>query len=191
MQKLFLQSDPGHGSAAVYIDREYRAHRGFSLLELMVVVVVALISTAIALPLVKNAVTSFQLKSATSSLTSLIQATRYRAIAAGYEFQLVMTKSTSTYQLQSDTSNSGCPATSCTNITTINGNLAGSGSLWGSSVAATLGQDTTLLFHPSGLVGLVSGAPQVGGVSQITVSYGNVAPETISITNYGYVSVKP
>src|SRR5437588_6507435 len=76
-------------------------HRGFSVLELLVTLAVALILTAMAVPLLRSSMRDYQLRSAVSSVTGAIQATRYRALSAGYPFRLVL-KAAGTSQVQSE-----------------------------------------------------------------------------------------
>src|SRR5215470_13377343 len=83
------------------------ASRGFTLLELLFTVLIGIILTAIALPLINNVMTNFKLRSAVASVTGAIQTTRFQAISAGYAYQVVFDKTASTYQVQSDPNHTG------------------------------------------------------------------------------------
>lgn len=151
-------------------------HRGYTLAELMVVVAIIIIAIAIAVPLVQNASRIYKMRSAVISVSGAIQRTRFQAISSGYPFRLVLTQATSTYQVQSNP----CPPSNppCW------GNLGGTVPLSGSSVPATINQDTTLVFQPNGSVQATTGAPtlQLTYVGQ---------QETITVTNYGSISLNP
>jgi prepilin-type N-terminal cleavage/methylation domain-containing protein len=62
-----------------HIDRKHR-ERGFSLIELMVVLVIALVLSAMAAPQVLNAVNQFKLRNATVELSGIIQQARSRSV---------------------------------------------------------------------------------------------------------------
>jgi prepilin-type N-terminal cleavage/methylation domain-containing protein len=141
---------------------------GFTLIELIITLVIALVMTVIALPLITNVYRSYQVNAAVSAITGAIQSTRYQAISAGYPFQVVFSKANSTFQVQSDPNRIGT-------FTNVGGAvpLPASGTV-------VLGQDTTLQFHPGGLVTAALGSTTLtmtchGKTESITVStYGNI-----------------
>jgi prepilin-type N-terminal cleavage/methylation domain-containing protein len=167
---------------------------GFSLMELVVTVAIVLIVAAIAIPLVQNAMGSYQFQSGVVSATGAIRSTRYQAIANGYPFQLVFSKANSTFQVQKDPTQ--------TTFGTFDGNFANVGSaLPLSSSAATpgLSADLTLQFSPSGAVKVVtvsSGTTTVtscggtGNPCQLVLAYGGKT-ETITVSAYGNINVTP
>jgi prepilin-type N-terminal cleavage/methylation domain-containing protein len=155
--------------------------RGFTLLEMLFAVVIVVVLTAIAIPLMTNVLAVYRMRSAVSSVTGLIQSARYQAISSGYAYQVVLTKSTSTYQVQSDptwptatTFTNYCvpPATSCPVP------------LSNSGIVAVLGTDTTLQFRPSGMVTAIVGS------TTLTLTYGGKV-ETITVSSYGNIKVTP
>lgn len=150
--------------------------RGFTAIELMVTVAIVIITVAMAIPLVQNATKTFKLRSAVASLTGAIQGARYQAISHGYQYQLILSSVASTYQLQSNP----ClpPLAACW------GNVGHAVPLSGSSAAATISADTTLVFHPSGLVQATTGA------QTFTLTYSG-SPEVFTVTNYGKITVTP
>lgn len=153
--------------------------RGFTAVELLVTVAIVIITVAMAIPLIQNATNTFRLRSAVASLTGVIQQARYQAISHGYSYQLIMNSATSTYQLQSNPcSPQPPPAAACW------GNVGGTVPLSGSSVNATLSANTTLVFHPSGLVQATT------GTQNFTLTYSG-SPEAFTVTNYGKVTVTP
>ncbi len=80
--------------------RRYANARGFSMVELLLVVAVGLILTGIAVPQVKSGMYRYRLNGAVASATWAIQSTRYQALMAGYPYQVVFTKATNEYQIQ-------------------------------------------------------------------------------------------
>ena len=160
--------------------RSSRSQRGFSMLELLVTLAVALILVAMAVPLVRSSMRDYQLRSAVSSVTGAIQATRYRALSAGYPFRLVLDKAAGTFQVQSEPP----PAVAFSNV----GSAA---PLSGSSVAAILNTDTTLEFHPSGrILCPVGTVDATTGVTTLTLTLTGKT-ETITISRYGNINVTP
>src|SRR5262249_7362060 len=110
--------------------------RGFTAVELMVVLTIIILGSVIAVPLVQNASRTYRVRSAVVSLTGAIQATRYQAISNGFQYRLAMSKANSNYQVQQNP----ClpPAAACW------ANVGGTIPLSGSSVPATINQDTVL-----------------------------------------------
>jgi Tfp pilus assembly protein FimT len=145
--------------------------RGFSTVELFLVMIVGTILTAIAIPQVNSVMNQYRLQSAVASSTWAIQSTRYQALTAGYPYQVVFTQSTGAYQVQ----NLPPGATTYANVGT-------SVPLSGSPV--TLNQDTTLLFKPNGSVTATT------GTLNFTLSYQG-ATKSITVSNYGNISVTP
>src|SRR5262249_57611112 len=73
--------------------------RGFTAVELMVVLTIIILGSVIAVPLVQNASRTYRVRSAVVSLTGAIQATRYQAISNGFQYRLAITNATSNYQV--------------------------------------------------------------------------------------------
>lgn len=150
--------------------RRYGNARGFTLVELIMVVLVGSILTAAAIPQIQRALYAYRLRSAVDSATWAIQSTRYQALQEGYPYQVVFTASTGKYQIQNLPS-----GTTYTNV-------GSAVPLSGTAIAMT--PNTTLQFKPNGSV-----VASVGGLS-FTISYQGTT-ETITVTNYGNVSVTP
>lgn len=172
MGKFLKNCSFGVGNRAAVGEPKTAKARGYTIIELMVTVAIVIIAVSIAIPLVQHATNTFKLRSAVASLTGAIQGARFQAISHGYQYQLVLNKAASTYQLQSNPTGAAW------------GNVGGAIPLSGSSVAATLNQDTTLLFHPSGLVQATTGAQ----VFNLTFAG---SQEQFSVTNYGKIVVTP
>lgn len=153
--------------------KQPRQSRGFTLIEMMMVVVIGLIVAAMSIPTVNNVMNTYRLRAAVSSVTGAIQTTRYQAISSGYAFQIVLNKANTTFQVQSDPGRTGTFA-----------NVGNAIPLASSSIAVALGADTTLQFRPSGLVQATTGS------TTLTLTFGGKT-ETITVSNYGNVKVTP
>jgi Tfp pilus assembly protein FimT len=74
---------------------------GFTALELVVVVAIEMILAAVTIPVVQNTLRNLAMRSAIAFLTGAISSTRYQAIFSGCKTQAVFTKSSYSYQVQS------------------------------------------------------------------------------------------
>lgn len=164
------------------LNTSQRQARGFSLLELTVVMAIIVITTVISLPMIRASLTAYTVNTAVTSITGAIQTTRYRALQNGYPFEITFTKSNSTYQILSDVNNSGTFAqVGNTEPFSTTNNLLG---------ATT----TTLVLHPGGAVNCpaCSGTQlDASGDFLLTVTYSNAPTETITVSPYGRITVTP
>ncbi len=162
-----------------------RASRGFTLLELVLVVAVGMILSAIAIPIIGNTMRVYAMRSAVSSLTGAISSSRYQAIFHGCKSQVVISHATYSYQVQSEAPAFGA-APGCAAAFT---NVGTAIPLMGRGVA--LGADLTLTFSPGGSV--ISNP--VASPITLTLTYPGftttVPAETITVSNYGNVTVAP
>ena len=150
--------------------------RGFTLIEVMIALVIGVILTAMAIPQVKSTIDRYRLRGAVASATWAIHSTRYEALKDGCPYQVVITKSTNSYQLQSAFDGSGaCTTTTFTNV-------SGSNPVPLSGASTLINQNTTLRFKPNGVVS----AP-VGGLT-FSISYQGKTG-TVTVSNYGNVSI--
>jgi len=136
--------------------------RGFSIVELMIVVLVGTVLTAISIPLYKSAMTNMQMNSVVSAISGAISQTRYASIMNSHVYTLVFTVPANTYvvtDVTASTTNATVPLPSTAIL--ING-----------GTAATY----TFTLCPNGAV---SGA---GGVCPPTT---NTTPPALSVTNSG------
>jgi len=179
-----------------------RRQEGFSLIEMVIVMAIILILSAVAIPMVTAAVNAYRLRSATNAVTGLIKTTRFQAMSAGYPYQIIFTEATSSYQLQQDTlinPNTGQYDGNYVNVTST----GSSGTISGTSANVTFNTDLTLQFSPSGAVKYVTGngvAANLAATScsngngancTLTLSYSRTPNETIVVTGYGNVTVTP
>jgi prepilin-type N-terminal cleavage/methylation domain-containing protein len=152
-----------------------RNSRGFTLIELVVVVAIGLVLGAIAIPIIQRSLNYFKFRSAVSSVTGAIQSARYQAIFHGCSYQVVFNAANLTYQLSGETALAP-PALGCSAVfapvTVAPIPIAASG--------VTLGANTTLQFSPGGAVTPVP--------TTITLTSGpNTA--TIQVFSYGRLNV--
>ena len=151
-----------------------RGTRGFTLIEILLAVLIGSILTVIAIPQVKTAVNRYRLQSAVTTATWAIQSTRYQALMEGYPYQVVLSSSANTYQIQNLPSGS------------TYSNVGSAVPLSGSSI--TLSASTTLQFKPNGYVSATVGALSFnisyqGLCQKVTVSnYANITLSTIAAT---------
>ncbi len=164
-----------------HLDRR-RASRGFTLVELMLVVAVGLILAGMAVPVIQNTMHVYALRSAITSLTGAISSSRYQAIFHGCKSQVVFTAASYSYQVQSEAPAYGGLA--CAAAFTNVGNavpLQGHG--------PTLGANITLTFSPGGAV---TSTPAASPITLVLTYPGTALPaETITVSNYGNVTVAP
>jgi len=141
-------------------------------MELMVVVGILIVTTAIAVPVLKTASSTWAVRSAVAEITGVIHSTRYQAISNGYQYQIIMNKAAATFQIQNNPT-----GTAWVNVGQTNP-ISGTGS------QATINQDTTLLFTPGGMVQAPTGALNFNLTVKGTT-------KTITVTNYGNITVTP
>jgi prepilin-type N-terminal cleavage/methylation domain-containing protein len=143
--------------------------RGFTMLELLIVLAIGMILTAMAIPQVKTQMYRYRLQGAVASSTWAIQSTRYQALMEGYPYQVVFTKSTNSYQIQDLPPGSS----SYTNV----GN-----SVPLSGAATVLNQDTTFQFKPNGYVN------DPANLYYLTITYQNMC-QKVTVTNYARITL--
>jgi type II secretory pathway pseudopilin PulG len=156
-----------------------RTSAGFSTLELLVVVAIGIVTTAIAIPMVQNSLRYYALREATSAVTGAIQANRYNAIFHGCQYQVVFTAATNSYTVATTADPAG--GGSC--LTAL-GTPSAAVPLPGTTQGVSLGGNYTLVFYASGKVT----APASMTLSIPSTSF---TPETITVSNYGSVNVTP
>lgn len=150
---------------------ERRGLRGFSIVELLTVVLVGGILTAMAIPKIQSSLNLYHLNGAVASTTWAIQSTRYQALVQGVQYQVVFNATTNTYQIQS----SADGGTTFTNAG-VNGAVPISGS------AVVLNQNTTLRFKPNGYVSAPVGA------LNYTVTFQGLSQQ-VCVSNYANIKV--
>jgi prepilin-type N-terminal cleavage/methylation domain-containing protein len=162
--------------------RRHAASRGFSLIELVFVVLIGLVLSSMAVPVIQSSFRYFQLRSAVSSLTGAIQSTRYQAVFHGCSYKIVFTAATYNYQVSSEAPLAAAPTVCAAAFTNVGAAIP----LTGNGI--TLNADATFTFSPSGAV-----TPGAGNaVAGIVLTQTHIqSPETITVSNYGKVLVTP
>jgi len=163
-------------------NREKHAEAGFSMLEVALVMGIALLMAAMAIPTARSAIATYQLSAAVDSVTGAIQGARYQAIMHGYPYQVDIDSTTNLIQISSQIP----PATTYTATgsavplsaqpVTVGVGTAGSG----------FAGHATLQLKANGAVTIASGqaAPMV-----LTITYNNTT-RTITVSNYASIKVQ-
>jgi type II secretory pathway pseudopilin PulG len=138
--------------------------------ELLLVVSLVTVLTAMAIPKFSSAMSSYKLNAAVESAEGAIQATRYQAIMHGYQYQVAFDATHNTYQVLSEVP----PATTFSNV---------GSAIPLSGAPITVSAATTLLLKPNGSVSATAGA------MNFSISYQG-ATKTLTVSNYGSISVQ-
>jgi prepilin-type N-terminal cleavage/methylation domain-containing protein len=149
-----------------------RREAGFSLLEIMFVLVIIGIVSAIALPMTKNFLKSYHLSAGVKAITGAIQSTRYLAIMNGYHYNITLDPSLLTYQIASK------PA-GATSFTNVKNPIP-----WSATNDVSMTPLTTLEFYPGGTVVATTGS------MTFTVTNGTTI-ETVTVSGVGNINVSP
>lgn len=157
-----------------------RTQKGFTLIEMMFVLLIAGITVVMAVPLVNNVTSYFRLRGAVSSVTGAIQSARYQAIFQGCPYQVVFLATANTYQVKKS-----CPSTGTFVVDCPGGLTACAVPLSGTGTPITLNGDITLNFSPGGKITSAT-SPMV-----MTITYSTKPPETITVSSYGSINVTP
>jgi prepilin-type N-terminal cleavage/methylation domain-containing protein len=157
-----------------------RSQKGFTLVEIMFVLLIAGITVVMAVPLVSNVTSYFRLRGAVSSVTGAIQAARYQAIFQGCPYQVVFAATPNTYQIRKSCPSNGTFVNDCPgSLTSCPVPLSGTGT------PITLNADITLNFSPGGKITSTT-SPMA-----MTITYSTKPPETITVSSYGSINVNP
>jgi len=157
------------------------AESGFTLMELMVVMVIGLVMTAVSVPLLSRVFAAYKMNSAIAAVNGGILKSRYQAISAGYPFALVINGVNSTVQVQSDPTDTGAFANVGKPVPF-------------SSLPNIVGANMTLVFRPGGAIQ----CPQCSAAQKdakgnwlIILNYAKLPTETLTVSPYGQITVKP
>jgi type IV fimbrial biogenesis protein FimT len=156
--------------------RRANGARGFTLIELVVVVAIVLVISAMAAPVARNTIRAYRLNTAATAVSSVIQSTRYQAVNIGCNYTVAFQTSTQTYQVQTQNI-TGTPPACATSYSNVGGAIP-----WASTKEITISANTTLLFQPNGTVSASTGA------MTFDVQLGNLK-KSFTVSGVGNVSV--
>ena len=153
-----------------------------SIVELLIVVAIAMVMAALAIPTTRSAVANYQLNAAVDTASGAIQTTRYQAIMHGYPYQVDFDSTANTVQVSSEIPPAvifspvanALPISSSPVVMAV-----------GTANAASAGH-AILQFKPNGSISIASG--QAAPLS-FTISYYGTT-KTVTVSNYGSISVQ-
>lgn len=162
--------------------REKCSTAGFSMLEVALVMMIALLMAAMAIPTFHSAVATYQLDAAVDSVTGAIQGARYQAIMHGYMYQVDVNSATNQVQISSEIP----PATAFTPTSAAIPISSQAVTVGVGSAGSGFANHATMQFKANGAVLIASGqtSPMV-----LTVAY-NGTTKTITVSNYASVKVQ-
>ncbi len=177
---------------------------GFSGIEITVVVAIALVLMAVAVPTANTVMTAFRLQSAVNTVTGAIQMTRMQAISTTTPYKLTFTAATNTYQVWYCQAVSGQPcsilAPTGTYVNTMLSSVEPANSTYtgpttgvpfaGVNSGVVLSANTTFFFRPGGAVQSTEGTTSCPTLAPFTLTYNNVT-KTITVGCYGQITVTP
>lgn len=149
--------------------RSSRFTRGYTMIEVVIVLAVGSILTAMAIPQIQSGLYNYRLNSAVAMAKWAIQSTRFQALMKGYPYQVVFNAANVNYQIQNLPSGS----------TYVNVGSTVPLAAW----PMTFNQNTTINFKPNGMVTATVGS------NVFTITYQGTT-KTITVSNYGNVSVQ-
>jgi prepilin-type N-terminal cleavage/methylation domain-containing protein len=161
-----------------------RIAAGFTLIEMVIVIAIAMVLTGIAIPSIINAMNAYRFSAAVSAVAGAVQTTRFQAIMKGCQYQLIFTPSSASYQVYSEVpatgSTTGCltsPAAVGTSIplpaqgyVTVTGETCSvtmSSTTCTGTMTPITGSTVTYTFYPNGTV---TSSPSLTGI-QISNSF--------------------
>lgn len=173
--------------------------RGFTLLELCMVVAVGIVISAAALPVINSTLAGAKVRTAASSISGAIQTSRYKSLSKGVPYQITLNKANGTYTVMMC---SNCAATIYSPSSTFTYGADSSDPLTGTAIpfssgtkGAALDSNRVLYFMPSGAVQWCADStttcttPTTSCTPPIsmTISYSGVS-KTLTVTCYGQIT---
>jgi prepilin-type N-terminal cleavage/methylation domain-containing protein len=155
---------------------------GFTMIELLMCLAVAVVLMAFALPRLIPAIRFYHLMAAVPGVTGAIQSTRYEAIMTGCPYQIAFSQSTTSYQVSMEAL-SGTPPACAASFTSV-----GAAVPWSSSGDVSAGSSITLQFNPNGTITNVTAPGTVPATFNLT---NGTSTEAITVSGVGNVSVSP
>jgi prepilin-type N-terminal cleavage/methylation domain-containing protein len=154
-----------------FSERTWKQSCGYTLPELIFALLVGTILTAMAVPQISSTLNWYRLQGAIANATWAIQSTRYQALVAGVQYQVVFNATANTFQIQNSADGGVTFA-----------NTGSNGAVPLSGLPVVLNQNTTLLFKPNGFVSAPVGA------LNFTISYQGFSQQ-VCVSNYANLKV--
>jgi Tfp pilus assembly protein FimT len=145
------------------------------MLELVMVLGIAMVVGAAALPTIRSTIANHRIQSAITSITGAIHRTRHQTIQNGYQYKLTFNKAARTYQIAKKPGGAGSFS------------AVGSAVPFGSAGVA-LNADLDLYFSPRGVIGTTAGAATCPTAATLSLTYGT-RTKSITVSCYGNVSI--
>jgi Tfp pilus assembly protein FimT len=173
MREAIMHERPASRAGAkgrLFRQRRRRSSEGYSVIELLLVLIVSLIIGAIAIVATRSAMASYQLSAAVDSATGAIQGARYQAIMHGYPYQVAFDNTKNTFQVLSEAPPATLfvPTGSAVPVSTVPINLSAA---------------TTLQFKPNGTISATV------GTMTFSISY-HGTNKTLTVSKYGSITVQ-
>lgn len=144
---------------------------GFSLMEIVVALGVAMVIAAAAIPITQGAARAYRLSSAATAGAGAMQSVRYRAIMLGYPCAIAFVAAANSYQVS-------CKVPPAPSFTNVGGPIPLSG-----SANVMVEQATTLEFSPGGTVRAAVGSLTLSltdGQNRKTINVSGVGNVTVT-----------
>jgi len=147
---------------------------GFTLIEMVLVVLVGMVLTAIAIPIINGALASMNVKAMGSAISAAVSNTRYQAIQNSQIYTLVLTTPANTYVIKNMATNVSGPAVPLPRpAVTING-----------GTSATF----TFTFCPNGMTYGAGGTCPSGNTPPVLTATYQGRTMTINVSSVGNVT---
>jgi prepilin-type N-terminal cleavage/methylation domain-containing protein len=162
--------------------RRVASCRGFSLIEIMMVMAISLIVLKMSLPMINSTIISFRLGSAASSLAGAIQSYRYKAISVGCPISIAV--SSQTFQIAAESLTTTAPPT-CS--TTFTNDVAGATQYSTSDIS--LNAPVTLFLNPNGTLTTSAASIVPANFSLILSPSNGASTKTVTVSGVGNVKI--
>lgn len=167
--------------------------RGFSMIELMVVLAIAAVVGAMAVPAIQSTLKYRKVNTAMLSASGAIQAARYKSLSKGIPYQIVFSSSAKTYTINACSncaSNIYTPTSTFTYGTDSLDPMTGVAFPFSSGAGgAALAADQTIYLRPGGAVEWVAdGTTSCSSPLFMTFTYQGVSKQ-LSVECYGKITI--
>jgi len=162
------------------IMRGNRSTAGLTMVELLLVVAVGMVMTAVAIPTTRSLMASYQLAAAAQTTAGVIQSTRYQAIMNGYPYRVDFNSTANQYTVSSQVP----PATSFSAVSSNNPISTSSITLGVGTPNSSSAGHAIFQFNPNGTVSVTSGQAMP---LALTIAY-NGTTKHLTVSNYGSIS---